>query len=283
MKRILYFECNMGAAGDMLMGALADLLPDRKAFADRMNGLGIPDVQVEFCTDVKCGITGTHANVTVKGKEEESLEVPVNGAACHSHPHSHPHTHLHEHEEHIHADGHKHSHEHHGLTETEAIIQQLKVPDHVKEDVRKIYRILAEAESRVHGRPVSEIHFHEVGTMDALADITGCALLIRELNPDIIVTSPIHVGYGQVRCAHGVLPVPAPATAKILEGMPCYAGNVEGELCTPTGAAILKYYSSRFGYLPKMVIQSSGYGMGKKDFPIANCVRAILGETEEYK
>lgn len=318
--KLLYLECNMGAAGDMLMGALADLLPDKQSFADRMNRLGIPGVHVELQNAVKCGIVGTHAEVSVNGTEEESLEVPTGAHAGENipvhevHGHSHGHHggagHLAEPEHHTepghltdpetqehpepaaqdlafpehgsdlhHVHTHTHSHAHHGMAEIEHRIEHLDIPEQVKKDVKSIYQIIAEAEASVHGRPVSEIHFHEVGTADALADITGCALLIRELGAEKIVTSPINVGYGQVRCAHGILPVPAPATARILEGVPCYAGRIEGELCTPTGAAILKYYSDEFCRLPQMIIRKTGYGMGKKDFPAANCVRAVLGES----
>ena len=116
--------------------------------------------------------------------------------------------------------------------------------------------------------------------MDAIADITAVCLLMNRLSPDEVVVSPVHVGSGQVRCAHGILPVPAPATAYILRDVPVYGGSVRGELCTPTGAALLKHFASRFGSMPVMKIQAIGYGMGKKDFPAANCVRAMLGESE---
>ena len=142
-----------------------------------------------------------------------------------------------------------------------------------------MYKLIAEAESHAHGMPVSEIHFHEVGTMDAVADITATCLLIRKLAPEKIVASPVHVGAGKVRCAHGVLPVPAPATAYILRDVPIYGGRIQGELCTPTGAALLKHFAAAFGDMPVMRVQRVGYGMGKKDFEVANCVRAMLGET----
>jgi uncharacterized protein (TIGR00299 family) protein len=157
----------------------------------------------------------------------------------------------------------------------------LNLPDKVKQDVMEVYKIIAEAESKVHGAPVTDIHFHEVGSLDAIADITAVCLLINELKPDKILASPIHVGSGQVRCAHGILPVPAPATALILKDIPIYGGAVDGELCTPTGAALLKHFVSSFGNQPVMRVEKIGYGMGKKDFVQANCVRAMLGETEE--
>jgi uncharacterized protein (TIGR00299 family) protein len=143
-----------------------------------------------------------------------------------------------------------------------------------------VYKLLAEAESYVHGVPMDQIHFHEVGTLDALADITAVCMLIHRLRPTKILASPIHVGKGQVRCAHGILPVPAPATARLLQGIPIYSGEINGELCTPTGAALLKHFVHSFCPMPTLRPIAVGYGMGKKDFPIANCVRSILGEEE---
>lgn len=144
-----------------------------------------------------------------------------------------------------------------------------------------VYGKIAEAESHAHGRPVEEVHFHEVGAMDAVADITAFCLMMHELAPDKIVVSPINVGFGNVRCAHGILPVPAPATAWILRGIPVYAGRVEGELCTPTGAAILAHFAQEFGSFPRMKVSRIGIGCGKKEFDQANCVRAMLGETPD--
>ena len=166
------------------------------------------------------------------------------------------------------------------MADISAIIDGLDVPGPVKADARAVYQIIAEAESRVHGKPVVDIHFHEVGTMDAIADVVGVCLLMHELAPEQVFASPIHVGSGWVHCAHGVLPVPAPATALILSGIPTYGGQIRGELCTPTGAALLKHFVSRFGDQPVMAVEAIGYGMGKKDFERANCVRAFLGESE---
>lgn len=163
------------------------------------------------------------------------------------------------------------------------MISHLNVPEKVRSDVRNIYQIIAKAESTVHGKTMEEIHFHEVGTMDALADITGCALLMEKIGPERVVASPVNTGFGKVRCMHGILPVPAPATALILEGIPVYAGAFEGEMCTPTGAALLKYFADEFSQMPLMQISTIGYGMGTKDFPAANVVRAVLGETESKK
>ncbi len=153
------------------------------------------------------------------------------------------------------------------------------VSDACKADILAVYSLIAEAESHVHGVPVPEIHFHEVGTLDAVADVTAVCLLMERLAPEQVIVSPVHVGSGQVRCAHGILPVPAPATAYILRDVPIYGGEIRGELCTPTGAALLKHFASKFGSMPVMRTTAIGYGMGKKDFPTANCVRAMLGKT----
>ena len=259
--KTLYLDCGMGAAGDMLAAALLELLPDPGAFVAELNVLGFPGVHIRTEPAVKCGITGTHFAVTVHGQEE--------GHGQHHHHH-------HEHE-------HKHAHEHHhsGLHEIEHIVQgHLALPERVKRDVLAVYRQLAEAESHAHGIPVSDIHFHEVGTMDAIADITAVCLLMDRLAPGEVIASPVHTGSGQVRCAHGILPVPAPATAYLLRDVPIYGGTVQGELCTPTGAALLKHFVTRFGDMPVMRVSAIGYGCGKKDFEAANCVRALLGETE---
>ena len=167
------------------------------------------------------------------------------------------------------------------MHDIEHIIGDLDVPAKVKDDATAIYKLIADAESKAHGKPVEEIHFHEVGAMDAVADIVGVCMLMNELAPDKVVVSPIHVGFGEVKCAHGIIPVPAPATAAILEGVPVSAGNIQGELCTPTGAALLKYFADEFGNMPVMSISKTGYGMGTKDYEQANCVRAMLGESAE--
>lgn len=273
--KTLYLECGMGAAGDMLTAALLELIPDPQAFVDKMNSLGLPGVTVRAEKAVKCGVTGTHMRVTVQGEEEESLDE-------HSHEHHHEHEHPHDHEHH-HDHEHAHDHEHHhhaSLSDIEALINGLPVSSQVKKDALAVYTLIAEAESRVHGHPVSEIHFHEVGTLDAVADVVGVCLLMEEIGPEKIVASPVHVGSGCVRCMHGVLPVPAPATALLLTGIPTYGGQVQGELCTPTGAALLKHFVSQFGDRPLMAVRSIGYGMGKKDFERANCLRAFLGDSE---
>lgn len=279
----------MGAAGDMLMAALLELHPQPVDFLCRLNGLGIPGVTVEREQAVKCGITGTHIAVRIGDAEEESVDIPAgdlhaHGEHAHTHDHgAHTHDHGHCHDEHDHDHSHEHphshthDHDHGGQGEIEALLASLPLSDRVRADVLAVYALIAQAESKAHGRPVDQVHFHEVGTMDAVADIVGVCLLMEELGPLRVVVSPVHVGSGQVRCAHGILPVPAPATAHILMGIPTYGGQIKGELCTPTGAALLRHFAGTFGDRPIMRTEAIGYGMGKKDFPVANCVRAFLG------
>lgn len=266
MAKTLYLDCGMGAAGDMLTAALLELLPNREAFTAELNALSIPSVTFTTETVQKCGITGTHMTVKVNGEEESE------------NMHAHAHEHMHTSEQISH---HHHHHHHSGMHEISHIIDDLPVSNQVKADVRAVYALIAEAESHVHNKPVTEIHFHEVGTMDAVADITAVCLLMERLAPEQVVVSPIHVGSGQVKCAHGILPVPAPATAYILRGVPIYGGSIQGELCTPTGAALLRHFATKFGDMPVMKTTAIGYGMGKKDFEAANCVRALFGETED--
>ena len=286
--KTLYLSCEMGAAGDMLMAALYELLPDKQPFLDAMNRL-LPGLTVTPEESVKCGIRGTHVAVAFRGEEEnEALFTHLHGHAHeHDHEEEHGHGHDHEHEhdrEHEHHHDHEHEHHNHGLGslgEIDHLIGHLPLPEAVREETRAVYRRIAEAESRVHGVSVEQVHFHEVGAVDAVADVAGVCLLMNLLAPEQVLASPVHVGAGQVRCAHGLLPVPAPATALLLEGIPIYGGEVQGELCTPTGAALLKHFVTRFCPMPVMTLEKTGYGMGKKDFAAANCVRALWGDTQD--
>lgn len=269
--RTIYLDCSMGAAGDMLMAALLELLPEKDTFLQKMQSLGLPGLEISAVPSVKCGITGTHMRVLIHGEEEGHPEHAVE-----AHVHSHADA-----PEAAHAHVHVHPHHHTDLDELTHRISHLNVSEAVRSDILAVYQSIADAESRVHGVPVEQIHFHEVGSLDALADVTGVCLLMELLAPEQVLASPVHVGSGQVRCAHGILPVPAPATALLLEGIPIYGGSIRGELCTPTGAALLRRFVTRFGPLPPMRVEKTGYGMGTKDFEAANCVRAMLGQTEE--
>jgi len=296
--KTLYLECNMGAAGDMLTAALLEIHPDPDSFISRFNQLGIPGVKMESHRVSRCGISGTHVSMLVDGREEDEH---LHDLGHHHHEHHHEehcHEHHHDDHEHSHEDHHdhghdhetsnghdyhhhEHHHEHHSLDDITRIISDFSLDEIVKQDIRNVFHIIAEAESAVHDKPLTEIHFHEVGTMDAIADVTAVCMLLHELDPDRIIASPVCTGSGTVHCAHGVLPVPAPATANILKGIPSYSGEIRSELCTPTGAAILKYFASSFEPMPVMSTEAIGYGCGKKEFPTANVVRAFFGTTED--
>ena len=245
--KTLYLDLSMGAAGDMLSAALFQLVPEPEALLARINGLGLPGVEARLLPAEKCGIRGLHYQVLIHGQEEQE------------------------------------HHAHHGrhLHDIAAILAAADLPEDVREDALAVYRLLARAESKVHGCPVEEIHFHEVGQLDAIADIVTVCLLMHELQPELVCASPVHVGSSTVRCAHGILPVPAPATAELLLGIPCYTGEIRGELCTPTGAALLRHFVKDFGPMPALRVERIGCGMGSKDFPQANCLRASLGESGE--
>ncbi len=241
--RNLYLDCSMGAAGDMLTAALLELFPNREDMLRELNGLGLPGVEFVAEKAVKCGVTGTHMRVIISGHEEDD----------------------------------HHHHHHSGMADIGHIVGHSNLSPTLQKQVLAVYEIIAKAESQVHGVPVEQVHFHEVGAMDAIADITAVCYLMDKLGVTAVYASPVHVGSGQVKCAHGLLPVPAPATALILQGVPVYGGQIKGELCTPTGAALLKCYVNRFGDMPVMELSAIGYGMGKKDFDAPNCVRAMLG------
>lgn len=248
--KILYLDCGMGAAGDMLSSALFELIDNKKEFLENINLAGIPSVIVTAENSVKCGISGTHLRVKINGEEE--------GKSCSYHS----------------------SHHHNSPTDIEHIINHLSMSEKVKKNVMAVYKMIAFAESNVHNAPVSEIHFHEVGALDAIADIAMFCMLVELIGADKIVASPVNVGSGKVACAHGILPVPAPATAEILKGISAYSNGIDGELCTPTGAALLKFFVNYFSDMPCMAVDKIGYGMGTKNFETANCVRAFIGTAE---
>ena len=249
--KTLYLECAMGAAGDMLMGALYELYPEKERFLADMNAL-IPGVKLEAEGVTRQGIAGTHMRVDIHGQEE-----------------GHERRRMHDHHQ-------DHHHEHRSLADIHAMIDAFPLPEAVREKARRVYGLIAQAEAEAHGVEAGEVHFHEVGALDAVIDVTGVCYLLYLLAPDAVCASPVTVGSGTVRTAHGLLPVPAPATAKLLTGVPVTAGDVEAELCTPTGAALLRTFAGSWGVMPDGVIQGCGHGCGTKDFPRANCLRAFL-------
>ena len=258
--KTLYFECAMGAAGDMLMGALYELCPEKEAFLADMNRL-LPGVTLAAEPVRRQGIVGTHMRVTVHGQEEGR---------------GHRHHHDHEHHDYEH-----HDHEHRSLADILAMIDAFPLPEPVRRDAGETYALIAQAESAAHGVDVGEVHFHEVGALDAVVDVTGVCYLLHLLGPEAVCASPVTVGSGTVRTAHGLLPVPAPATARLLTGVPVAPGDVQAELCTPTGAALLRRFARTFGPMPAGTVLGCGHGCGAKDFPRANCLRAFLMDTAE--
>lgn len=255
--KTIYLECNMGAAGDMLAAALYELLSlnEQELFVKNFHEIGLPGITFHAQSSSKCGIAGTHIQMQYHGKEET--------------PESHS--------EH----NHEHHHDHQTFSSIVHLLDHLNIPEQVKKDASAIYHSIAEAESQVHQTTIEQIHFHEVGTMDAIADVLACCMLFDILQAQRILASPIHVGKGMIKCAHGILPVPAPATALLLKDIPIYSGEIKGELCTPTGAAILAHFVQSFEPMPILQIKKIGYGMGTKDFPAANCVRSFLSEQTE--
>ena len=249
--KTLYIDCAMGCAGDMLTAALLELHPNKNAFIDRMNAALDGRAVLSAKPDSKCGIAGTHVSVLINGDEEGEPE--------------------------------RHSHRHTSVAEIMDFIDNVPLCIEVRENAKAVYSLIAEAESRVHGSSAENVHFHELGSLDALADVLSVCELMHELSPEKVLASPVNVGSGFVKCAHGVLPVPAPATELILRGVPIYSGQIRSELCTPTGAALLRHFAAAFVPLPPLRVERTGYGTGKKDFEAANVVRVLLGETEDER
>ena len=251
--KTLYLQLESGAAGDMLAAALLELVPDRYASLARLAAMMPPGVELHASRATRGGLAGTLFDVSVHGESEG-----------------------HDHHEH-----HDHGHHHHTtLAEVRARIAALPLPDAVRADALAVFDSIAAAESKAHGEPVDHVHFHEVGSLDALADVTCVCALLAELAPDRVVASPPNAGGGTVRCAHGVLPVPAPATANLLEGLPWRGDDpATGELLTPTGAALLRRFVAGWGPMPEMQTDRAGVGLGHREIPgRANAVRVFLGE-----
>lgn len=293
--RALYLDLGMGIAGDMFSAALFDLLNEdqKQEYLKTVNSLGLDGVRVSAETVSSSGICGVHMQVLVHGQEEAGQDLHEKdqeidrheghqlAQGMDQHEDCQPETdrkgeRLLEHRTHES----EHSHTHHGIGEIHHIVAGFDISEEVKSHILAIYGEIAKAESAVHGMPAEEIHFHEVGSLDAIVDVTSACLLMDMLAADRVTASPVRVGYGQVRAAHGLLPVPAPATALLLRGLPVYAGQIEGELCTPTGAAIIRHFVRDFGPMPAMRLSEIGYGIGGKKYTSLNAVRAFLGETD---
>jgi uncharacterized protein (TIGR00299 family) protein len=290
--RIAYFDCFAGISGDMTLGALIAAGVDEEELRQGLQSLGLPDWELRTrrvqrhaitATDVQV-IDGAHAGHDAHhGGSDEALSL-------HSHPHRHRHSHAHTHvdaaghvSEHEHPPEHDHQHEHvHGrhLTEILTMIRESSLPQPVKERASAVFQRLGEAEAKIHDVPVETIHFHEVGAVDSIIDIVGSVLGLHLLRVERIICSPLPAGHGFVRAAHGLMPIPAPATMELLKGVPTRSVDVEGELVTPTGAALMAALADEFGWMPSMRVEAIGYGAGKKEFPFPNLLRVCVGTAE---
>ncbi|HQE58488.1 MAG TPA: nickel pincer cofactor biosynthesis protein LarC [Spirochaetota bacterium] len=248
-NKVLYFDCFAGISGDMTVGALIDLGADEKELLQSLDSLHLHGYRIEIKKSLKNGISGTDFNVII---EED-----------HSH-HSH----------------HHHHHHSRNLSDISNIINSSPLDSSVKELSLKIFHEIAAAESKIHAKSIDEIHFHEVGAIDSIVDIVASAVCLNMIKPDKIISSPLNLGEGTVECAHGIFPVPAPATAEILKGIPVYSSGIKKEMTTPTGAAIIKCIAEEFSSFPAMKIDSTGYGLGKRNLEVPNVLRAVIGEMD---
>jgi len=290
--RIAYLECFSGMSGDMFLGALVDAGVPARVLEETVAALDV-GARLEISRVVRSGISATKVDVWVDGEKDMPREEfwAERDQHAHSHPHSHDH---HEHREHSHSHGessraevpaphvhepHEHSHGR-GLTEIREIIGKAGISETAKKTAIAIFEALGAAEAKIHATSVEKVHFHEVGAVDAMVDIVCAAVGAEALGVEEIICSPLNVGGGTVKCAHGTLPVPAPATVELLKDAPVYSSRLQVELVTPTGAAIVKTLARRFASFPAMKIEKSGYGAGSRDFPgHANVVRLTIGEA----
>jgi len=289
MSKILYFECLSGISGDMTIGALLDLGVDFDLFKTELKKLNLDGYHVVADKKSKNGIYGTKFDVILDNEEHHHTHGQHHDHGEHHdheqhHDHGdyhHKHGEHHDHAEHHHeSDQHTHSHHHRNLTSITAMINNSDLSEDVKDLSVKIFNEVAVAEAKIHNTSLDEVHFHEVGAIDSIIDIVGTAILIEMLGIKEIYASPVHVGTGFVKCDHGKIPVPAPATLEILKGIPIYSKGIRSELVTPTGAAIIKSLAIDFVDRPEMVIENTGYGIATKDLEIANLLRVSVAKKK---
>ena len=297
--KILYFDCFSGISGDMTIASLVDAGGDANYLEEELKKLGIDnEYELKWDKVIKNGISSTKFDVVL-----------VNDDTEHKHNHGHEHQHTHDHDDHSHDQGHQHTYDHdhshdhdhqhthdhshnhdhhHGHTHTHQhrsykdivnLIQSAGFAEQVQNMALDIFRKIGEAEGRIHGMPLEEVHFHEVGAVDSIIDIVGAAILIHQLEIDQVQAAPVPVGGGKIHIDHGVYPVPAPATLEILRGVPIAESDLKAELTTPTGAAIIAVLAEEFGSMPSFKVDTIGYGAGTKTFPNhPNVLRTIIGE-----
>ena len=265
--KILYFDCSSGISGNMTLGALTEIIGDENYLLNELKKLNIDGYKIEISKKIKNGITGTYVDVILDN--EHTLD---------------HHTDLHEHHhEHNHSSSHEHHHEHRNLEDVNKIIENSSLNNDVKNLAKKIFLRVAEAESKVHNKTLDEVHFHEVGAIDSIVDIVGTAILINKINPDKIISSIVNDGYGFIECAHGTISVPVPATSEIFVNSKVKFRqiDIDTELVTPTGAAIIAELAEEFKTLPTMTIEKIGWGTGSKDLKIPNVLKVYYENKQE--
>ena len=299
-EKILYLDCASGISGDMTVGALLDLGASREKLVRALDSLGVSGYHLHFGRTKKCGIDAYDFDVHLEEEEhhhdhehshdehnhshdEHDHEHHHDHEHTHDHEHSHDHAHTHDHEHshdhaHTHTHDHMHPHVHRNIHDIFEIIDRLDASDRVKNLARRMFEIVAGAESKAHGIPVSEVHFHEVGAIDSIVDVISAAFCLEDLGIHRVVVSPLSEGHGFARCQHGLMPVPVPATANIAaaQGLELTLRDVEGEMVTPTGAAIAAAFRTEAALPKKYQIEKIGIGAGNKDFAHANILRAML-------
>lgn len=251
--RVIYFDCSSGISGNMTLGALMELIDEPNYLQKELAKLNVSGYHLHVSKAKKNGITGTYVDV-----------------------------HIDEHDHHNHDHGHMHHHVHRNLFDINKIIDDSGIDQEAKDLAKRIFLRVAKAESKVHHESLENVHFHEVGAIDSIVDIIGTAILITKINPDKIYSSIVNDGYGFIECAHGLISVPVPATSEIFAGSAAVTRqiNIDTELVTPTGAAIITELSSSFGVMPTMNIQKIGWGCGTKDLKIPNVLKVSLGDIE---
>ena len=278
MEKILYLECYSGISGDMTVGALLDLGASRERLEKALESLHVDGYHLHFGRTKKCGIDAYDFDVHLEEDGHHHGEEHL-----HEEDHHHEEEHHHHEEEHHHEGEHHHPHVHRNLNDIYEMIDRMEEKETVRQLARKMFRIVAEAEAKAHGLPIDQVHFHEVGAIDSIVDIISTAVLVDDLRVDRVIVSPLSEGRGYVRCQHGVMPVPVPATAGIAEayGLKLCLTDNEGEMVTPTGAAIAAALGSGNRLPERYVIRKVGIGAGNKDFKNANILRAMILEPEE--
>ncbi len=293
MSRKIYFECRSGISGDMAVAALLDLGADREALERALDSLPLEGFRYEITRVKKSGLDVCDFNVILDRKidnHDHDMEyLHGHGAGeAHSHEHfhsqepSHPHSHGSE-GEHIHEQSHPHVHEHRGLKEILEILDQGDMTEGARETAKKIFRILGEAEAKAHGVSIDQVHFHEVGAVDSIVDIVAAAVCADSLDIRDVVIPCLYEGCGTVRCQHGILPVPVPAVANIIEarGLSVRFMDLEGEFVTPTGAAIAAALKTEDQLPARFKILKTGMGAGKRTYERPSILRAMIIEAED--